>query len=304
MSGCRLVTLKYLLIGCALLTCAPAPGSAQTFESVGIRAQGMAGAFVAVADDATATWWNPAGLASGALFSGIVERGLAKAPSDDSTLGVSFVLPSLGVSYYRLRSSVIPPAGSGSQSQGVTASRAPTFLVNEIGASFGQSIGDHVVVASTLRLLRADQFAGDIDLGAMLRLGVTRIGLVVKHLHEPGLTADGDPLASFNRQVRVGAAYVPHPGRTTLNAAIDADLTTTPTVFGNARHLAGGGELWFERRVGLRAGVSVNTVDQRRPSFSAGASAALRSGFFLDAQLTRGEDPVKEGWGLAARVTF
>src|SRR6185369_13447208 len=39
--------------------------SAQTFETVGVRAQGMAGAFVAVADDATATWWNPAGLAAG-----------------------------------------------------------------------------------------------------------------------------------------------------------------------------------------------------------------------------------------------
>ena len=104
--------------------------------------------------------------------------------------------------------------------------------------------------------------------------------------------------------MRVGAAYVPHPGRLTLNAAIDADLTTTPTVFGNARHLAGGGELWVERRLGVRAGLSVNTVDQRRTSFSAGASAAVQKGFFVDAQLTRGEDAVKEGWGVALRVTF
>ena len=33
----------------------------------------MGGAFMAVADDATATWWNPAGLASGAYFNGIIE---------------------------------------------------------------------------------------------------------------------------------------------------------------------------------------------------------------------------------------
>ena len=46
------------------------PVSAQIYETVGIRAQGMAGAFVAVADDSTATWWNPAGLATGAYFSG------------------------------------------------------------------------------------------------------------------------------------------------------------------------------------------------------------------------------------------
>ena len=38
------------------------------YEIVGTRAQGMAGAFVAVADDATATWWNPAGIATGALL--------------------------------------------------------------------------------------------------------------------------------------------------------------------------------------------------------------------------------------------
>ena len=36
------------------------PASAQIVESVGHRALGMGGAFVAVADDSTATWWNPA----------------------------------------------------------------------------------------------------------------------------------------------------------------------------------------------------------------------------------------------------
>ena len=47
--------------------------AAQIYESIGIRAQGMGGAFVAVADDATATWWNPAGLASGGYLNGLIE---------------------------------------------------------------------------------------------------------------------------------------------------------------------------------------------------------------------------------------
>lgn len=290
----------YLLLCALSLICAtPTLGSAQTFETVGIRAQGMAGAFVAIADDATATWWNPAGLASGAFFSGIVERGAARAPSDDATLGISFVVPSLGLSYYRLRTSEIVPAGApGLQN------RLPTFVLDEVGATLGQSIGNHFVLASTLRLVRADETRLDVDIGAMVKLGSARVGMVVKHVHEPDLTIDGNRLASFDRQVRVGAAYVPQPGKVSLNAAIDADLTTTPTVFGNARHLAGGGELWLERRLGVRAGVSVNTVDQARPSFSAGASAAIQKGFFIDAQLTRGDDPVKEGWGFSLRVTF
>ena len=65
-------TLAFVLF--ALGVCAPSVSHAQTYESVGIRAQGMAGAFVAVADDATASWWNPAGLATSQSFAdGIVE---------------------------------------------------------------------------------------------------------------------------------------------------------------------------------------------------------------------------------------
>jgi hypothetical protein len=88
-----------------MMWAAPVLVCAQTFETIGIRAQGMGGAFVAIADDASATWWNPAGLASGALLSGIVERGMADAPSEDTTVGLSFVVPSLCLSYYRLRTS-------------------------------------------------------------------------------------------------------------------------------------------------------------------------------------------------------
>ena len=35
----------------------------------------MSGAFVAVADDATAVWWNPAGLATGPYFNAIRRKG-------------------------------------------------------------------------------------------------------------------------------------------------------------------------------------------------------------------------------------
>ena len=41
---------------------------AQASESIGTRAAGMGGAFVAVASDSRATWWNPAGIAAGPLL--------------------------------------------------------------------------------------------------------------------------------------------------------------------------------------------------------------------------------------------
>ena len=96
------------------------PASAQIYETVGIRAQGMAGAFVAVADDSTATWWNPAGLATGAYFSGSVEHRTGQGASDEGTLGVSLMVPSLGLSYYRVRVGAVPrvasiPADGGSR---------------------------------------------------------------------------------------------------------------------------------------------------------------------------------------------
>ena len=38
----------------------------------------MAGAFVAVADDASAAYWNPAGFAAGSFFSLVIDGSTAK----------------------------------------------------------------------------------------------------------------------------------------------------------------------------------------------------------------------------------
>src|SRR5256885_12492856 len=75
---------------------------AQNPESIGIRAQGMAGAFTAVADDATAGWWNPAGLAGGSYFSTIIEYGRFRQTPDTNVKGASIGFSALGLSYYRL----------------------------------------------------------------------------------------------------------------------------------------------------------------------------------------------------------
>src|SRR5947207_10520035 len=88
---------------------------AQTFDQIGERAQGMGGAFVAVADDASAIYWNPAGLAnvyqfdsqlsaSGAPASdpGTV-RGSDPGTAGSRTLFIGAAMPVLGLAYYRTR---------------------------------------------------------------------------------------------------------------------------------------------------------------------------------------------------------
>jgi hypothetical protein len=292
-------TLAFIAVACALAQ----PVSAQIYETVGIRAQGMAGAFVAVADDSTATWWNPAGLATGAYFSGVVEHRSGEGVSDEGTLGISFMVPSLGLSYYRVRVGAVPLAAPTASAPGDQGTGFPSFAINQLGVTTGQSLGQYLVVASTAKLLITDQLRGDIDFGAMVKVGSVRLGISAKNLTAPDLTVDG-VVVEHNRQVRVGAAYAPGArGGVSLIAAADADLTTTATVGGDVRHVAGGAEV-RAGRLGLRGGASFNTIAEPRASFSGGASFAVRSGIFLDAHVTRGDDDVMKAWGFALRVTF
>jgi F plasmid transfer operon protein TraF len=315
------------------------PANAQIYESVGTRAQGMAGAFVAVVDDATATWWNPAGLATGAYFSSVLERGRTTEPGERSpggpawrgdTSSYAVVFPALGLSYYRLRISEMAPAASTAevapdrQDQGTTGTSLRSWATSQFGVSVGQSLGNHLVIASTLRLVRgglalssgavagdpldaaADldvsmETEADLDLGAMASFKHARLGLAIKHARQPTFGEGANRLV-LRRQVRAGMAFV---ARGTVTVAADADLSKTATAFGDARHVAAGAEAWLlRRRVGLRGGVSANTVGETGVSTSTGGSLAVRRGTFVDAALTVGSDRSREGWNLGLRVTF
>src|SRR5262245_21643846 len=120
MASSAAAQLSFLWIGLALSVCAPAPAAAQSFDSVGTRAAGMGGAFVAVADDASAVYWNPAGLALGGwLFSVLLDTRQDQARPDVIDLAgnrssslVAVGTPPLGLSYYRLDSRRLEPAVS------------------------------------------------------------------------------------------------------------------------------------------------------------------------------------------------
>jgi len=314
------MTRAFVSLVSFVVVSAPLTARAQHYEDIGVRAQGMAGAFVAVADDATATWWNPAGLATGAFFSSVVEYDSLQEPrkSGDPAWawshagGVAVAFPALGLSYYRLDISEIRAPSSTAvgppsrQDQGVGPG-VSALEINQFGASFGQSLGDHLVIASTLKLLRArSETHGDLDVGAMAVFGAARFGLAIRNLTAPEV-GSGAAAVVLARQARAGVSLTSASiGRTdNVTVALDADLTRTTTAVGDERHVSGGIEAWrLERRIGLRGGLSANTAGDARPVVAGGVSVALRSGMYIDGQATAGKDQARRGWGLGLRVTF
>ena len=327
------------------MTLAPSLARAQVDDAVGVRAQGMAGAFTAVAEDATATWWNPAGLASGAYFSAILEFNQLREPRSDrdaaggptsawriGTGGFAVAFPALGLSYYRLKINAIQAADgnvAGRQDQGTADVRLRSLVLSQFGVTMEQSVGPHLVIGSTVKLVRgglgvgraprptaslSDASALDgetethagLDLGVMAVYGAARVGIAVRNVRQLEFGSGDDALA-LRRHARAGFAYssAAQTRNGGVTVAVDTDLTTTSTAVGDERRIAAGIEAWSPRRsLGIRGGIGTNTLGGKRSSFSGGASVAFRASMYLDASITRGGDASRQGWGGALRVTF
>ncbi|MGE5362095.1 MAG: conjugal transfer protein TraF [Bacteroidales bacterium] len=143
---------------------------AQTPESTGVRAQGLAGAFVAIADDVTATYWNPAGLSNAPLFDATLQRSVlsnpfdraGRVPSDGGTSSAStflaFAIPSFGVSVLRtVTLTSLPPTAWAADSRqqdrpgGAVVSR---MVTTALGATLVQSLTGHLVAGTTVKAVR------------------------------------------------------------------------------------------------------------------------------------------------------
>jgi hypothetical protein len=210
------------------VTFSPARASAQAFEAVGTRAAGMGHAFVAVADDATATWWNPAGLPGSLIFDATLEWAALNADRDapidkagnagqSRTVGLAVAFPVAGASYVRHRQWRIEPPTVGLPAGRQSGGRDPTaraLLTHHVGVSLAQSVGDAVVVGVTARVIRGsvsvvqaagtagDAFEraadapstgstrGDVDAGVLVRLSRVRLGLAARNLAAPAFDVD------------------------------------------------------------------------------------------------------------------
>ena len=331
---------RQLLIAVSFLATA-SPAAAQTFEVVGTRASGMGGAFVAVADDASATYWNPGGLALGHMFSATVDRKVAdqKAgtlddPSRHDTGSlIALAMPALGFAYYQLRTTSVTPAGTmlarfpqGGETP-VRMVRLDKLTTHHTGVTLVQSLVQGVAIGTTLKIVhgdvatalvpegdrdeRLDDAAGlstegtdkfDADIGVMAGGGHVKMGLTFRNVTEPSFTITGSSdRLRLNRQVRAGVAVSVAEG---WAVAGDFDLTKNGPPDKEVRNVAAGTEGYLTKKVAVRGGFHVSTTGKARPSVSAGGSYAVLSAIWIDGQASWGSDNADRGWGIAARVIY
>lgn len=335
--------LKHCLVFCTfLLVTSVTPAGSQVVETVGSRALGMGGAFVAVATDSSATWWNPGALAAGPFLDLAVGRAVTESRGDlpahrDTATWLTIATPPFGLSYYRLKLTEIRPfdptvTESGSREDRRAGVPVRSVSASQLGFTLVQTLlpGIHAgatlkYVTGTLRagredgllpagelLDRGDDLDGgdgdstfDADLGVIAVSGPLRGGVLVRNVFESELENEVG-VARLDRQIRIGGAYdAAAGGGLPLVIALDADLATTETATGERRNIAIGAEHWlWNQRLGVRGGARFNTVGDKNRAATAGVSVAVRAGLFLDAHAVGGGSEDDRGWGIAARVNF
>lgn len=331
---------RQLLIALSFLATA-SPATAQTFEVVGTRAAGMGGAFVAVADDASATYWNPGGLALGHMFSAVIDRKVADqnaATLDDPSRHdtgslITLGMPALGFAYYQLRTTAVTPAGTmmagfpqGGQTP-VRMVRLDKLTTHHTGVTLVQSLVQGLAVGTTLKIVHGDvatalipegnrderlDDAGDLstegtnkfdaDLGVMAGGGRLKMGVTIRNLTEPSFTITGSSDSlRLRRQARAGVAVSFAEG---WAAAADFDLTKNGPDDNQVRTFAAGTEGRLAKKIFVRSGFQLSTTGKARPSVSAGGGYAVLATVWIDGQATWGGDNADRGWGIAARVVY
>lgn len=315
-------TRKPALFAAILTLVAAQWASAQ--GQLGTRASGLAGAFVAVADDATAVYWNPAGVATGSFVSLVLDAGRfqlgpsnpqsADSPQDTGAI-VALSATAIGLAYYRLGTYVIQaaePEVSGLRSREEVRHSVHALTTDTLGVSLVQSLGEHVVVGVTPKVMRGGgHMAADADAGVMAWTGKFRVGLVARNLATPAFGASAAGRGAereeieLRREARIGGAWGSGwTGISRVVVSVDGDLISRVAPGGDRRDVAAGVETWWmNQRLGLRGGVRRSTIGDARAAVAAGISAGLKPGMLVEAHVARGHDD-ERSWSVGARMTF
>ena len=332
-------TLRWLVTATVVVALGETSAAAQTFETLGTRAAGLGGAFVAVADDASAIYWNPAGLASGAYFnllldwnSGTFEPDAGLSAGSQSAGAIALSTPVLGFAYYRLRETSVrpflPPPGDLTPAGSLERSN---LVTHHAGATFVQSVTDWLAVATTLKFVRGvaaadivapadrddllDQATDvigraenkfDADIGVMATYRGLKAGLSLRNVSEPEFDLpDGTGSLVLDRQTRAGVSLAARGG---ITIAADVDIERTSGPLGDVRNVAAGAEARLTNRLAVRGGVRFNTIGDQdwghAPVGAIGGSIVPFGSFHVDGQVTLGSEAGGRGWGVGGRLLF
>jgi len=227
---------------------------AQIVEETGVRAMGMGGAFVAVASDSSATWWNPAGLGAGPFVDltwavNLVETTETWPAWRDRTSWFAVGTPPVGFSYYRFRITDIQPfdptgeaaAGRQDSREGVSVR---SLSASQLGITLVQTLIPGVHAGTTLKYLRGTvrgdrgdslarpsgllaegealvggnvQSRFDLDVGVIGIAGPVRLGAVIRNVRAPEFAAPDPASGALTTRMRL-------PRQIRVGAAFDAEV--------------------------------------------------------------------------------
>ncbi len=256
----------------------------------GARALGMGSAYVALSFDATAVYWNPAGLAQwppkreihiqhAEQFGGSVNHDIfaLRLPIFQGGMGLGIVRA--GVDEIALTRLEDPDRPIGPDNRPI--------IIDEIGttdyvfrAAYGRQITDKLRVGAGLKVIRRDLGAGvgsgiGLDLGVLyLPTATFRLGATLRDLTKTRIAFPDGITDRISRSLLIGAAFQRAALGGEMTLSFSTRLNDKKSTRENARSIQLGIEYCLQQRIAFRLG-------RKDGHFTAGAGLQLRR-FALD----------------------